>query len=191
MSDLALSGPAPASYRPPFRPFDGLQRLWWRAFPPKSGLESWAERELARIGDDDMQRMMNKHLLRMIRTFSREGHTGFSAGYAVSMLERLLRFEPVTPLTGDDSEWNDISDMSGEPQWQNNRCSRVFRGADGRAYDIDGRVFEEPNGCRFTGRGSRVFVTFPYTPTTIYVPVGEDGEPLEGPSREELAAQGD
>jgi hypothetical protein len=170
-----------------------FSRLKWKFFPGKSGLESFAERELSRLlGDPDgdgMQREMNKHLLRMVRTFAREGHSGFSAGYAVSILQKLLRYEPIGPLTGDADEWIDVSEMSGGPMWQNTRCSRVFKGADGRAYDIDGRVFMEPSGVSFTGRGSCVYVTFPYTPHTEYVRVGEDGEPLEGPSREELANQ--
>lgn len=171
-------------------------RMWSRDirerfFPRKGGLETFAERELARLsGDpdgDEMQTEMNRHILRMVRTFAREGHSGFSAGYAVNILQKLLRYQPLGPLTGDDAEWTDVSDMSGEPMWQNNRCSHVFKGEDGRAYDINGRVFIEPEGCSYTGRGSRVFVEFPYTPNTEYVNVDVDGEPLEGPSREELA----
>lgn len=189
-----------AAYRPTL-----VDRIRWKVEPaiyrvrkrlgllPKSNLERHAERELSRLmGDgadsDDMQRIMNKHLLRMVRVFANEGHSGFSAGYAVSMLEKLLRFDPIGPLTGDDDEWMDISDSYGSRCWQNTRCGRVFKGEDGRAYDIDGRVFREASGVCFTGQGSRVYVTFPYAPTTEYVDVGEDGEPLNGPSREELAA---
>lgn len=191
---VVLSGLAPAQWRPTLsdRVHDLYGRLKWKFFPGKSGLETFAERELARLmGDpdgDDMQTEMNRHILRMVRTFAREGHSGFSASYAVSILQKLLSYEPLGPLTGDVSEWTDVGEMSGEPMWQNNRCSHVFKGADGRAYDINGRVFVEPDGCSYTGRGSRVFVTFPYTPQTEYVNVNEDGEPLEGLSREELAA---
>jgi hypothetical protein len=183
-----LNGPRPSHYRLPWRVH--LYRIKERLFPSKSSHEAWVEAELARIpseDDDGMQAMMNKHLLAMCREFSKAGHSGFSAAYAVSALEKLLRWEPITPLTGDDSEWNDISDMHGEECWQNNRCGRVFKGADGRAYDIDGKVFVEPSGSAYTGAGSRVFVEFPYTPTTVYVKVDDNGEPLEGPSREELA----
>ena len=38
-------------------------------------------------------------------------------------------------------------------------------------YDMDGRVFREPNGTCYTSRNSRVDITFPYTPTTEYVDV--------------------
>lgn len=171
-----------------------FHRLRHRLFPGKSGLETFAESELARLmGDEDgdeMQSHMNKHILRMVRTFSSEGHSGFSAGYAVSVLQKLLRYQPLGPLTGEDSEWNEVTDMSGEPLWQNNRCGHVFKGADGRAYDIDGRVFIEADGAGFTGLGSWVWVTFPYTPSRVEIAVDDDGEPLEGPSRAELQAEG-
>lgn len=198
MTVEAVSGAA--AYRPnPFgRLRDAIDIAIYKArrrlgLLPKSNLERHAERELSRLmGDpeaDDMQRVMNKHLLRMVRVFANEGHSGFSGSYAVSMLEKLLRFDPIGPLTGDDDEWMDISDTYGSRCWQNTRCGRVFKGEDGRAYDIDGRVFREPSGACFTGRGSRVYVTFPYVPATEYVDVGEDGEPLSGPAREELAAE--
>lgn len=182
-----LSGPTPAGYRRPFAPLEFVQRLRWKYFPPKSGMEMWAEKELARLlGDpdgDDLQRIMNKHLLKMIRQFGREGHSGGSAGYAIWALGKLLSWEPLTPLTGEDSEWNDISDMSGGPMWQNNRCGRVFKGADGRAYDIDGKVFREPSGVSFTNFDSRVYVTFPYTPATKIIDVGDDGKPPKAAKR--------
>ena len=185
MSEITLKESMPAgSYRPGVfcRLRYALQGARYRWFPPKSNAESFAEAELARIpcGDDPMQKAMNAHVLKMVRTFAREGHSGFSASYAIAQLERLLRFEPLSPLTGEDDEWNDISDMSGEPMWQNRRCGRVFKGADGRAYDIDGKVFRDADGISYTSRESRVYVTFPYTPTTEFVeapPEDEDEDP--------------
>lgn len=157
-----------------------------------SAMVAYAKTELLRLGngqepDDEYSQMGNNAVLEMVETFAKQGHSGFSAAWTLGCLKKLLEWEPLSPLTGDDAEWTDIGEMNGSPCWQNNRCSRVFKDGDGRAYDIEGRVFTEANGGAFTGRGSRVYVTFPYTPTTVYVPVGEDGEPLEGPSREELA----
>ena len=138
-----------------------------------------AERELDLMGlsdDGDMNGAMRKHILHMIKEFAGEGHSGFSASYAIQVLEKLLRFEPITPLTGEDWEWNNVSEMSGETLYQNARCGRVFKDKDG-AYDIDGKVFyewytDEETGekrkSHYTGLESRVPVTFPYTPTTVY-----------------------
>jgi hypothetical protein len=125
--------------------------------------------------DDEMQTAMRDHLIRMGQLFAAEGHSGFSAAYATSCLNKLLRFEPLGPLTGEDSEWMEVyREDDGTPVYQNLRCSHVFKQGD-RAYDINGRVFREPSGSCYISSDSRVDVTFPYTPTTEYVDV--EGHP--------------
>jgi hypothetical protein len=146
-------------------------------------LHDHAENELNLIGmtedsPDEMNRMMRKHIMHMIKEFSEEGHSGFSANYAIGILEKLLRFDPLTPLTGEDDEWVDVGYGDGStPHYQNKRASRVFKDADGSAYDIDGKVFwdwytDPETGVKskshFTCKESRVAVEFPYTPTTVY-----------------------
>lgn len=141
-------------------------------------LLSHATRELDAIGmtensSDEMNVAMRKHILHMVSEFSNEEHSGFSASYALSILNKLLAYEPLMPLQGTDDEWNDVSEYSsteGGKLYQNNRCSRVFKNDTG-AWDIDGRVFVEPNGSAYTSYESRTPVTFPYTPTTEYVNV--------------------
>lgn len=164
------------------------KRLFWRArrwlgLEPESPIVRFAREELRRIRSgepDEMQDAIESDILQIVRVFARQDHSGFSAAYAIGIIQKLLRYEPITPLTGAEDEWNDVSEYGdGSPCWQNRRCSHVFKNADG-AYDIDGRVFVEPNGVTFTSRDSRVPVTFPYTPKTEYVRVDEDGKPLEG-----------
>ena len=150
-------------------------------------LVSYAEKELDRIGmhdDGDMNGMMRKHIIHMVEEFSKEGHSGFSASYALQCLTKLLNFKPLSPLTGEDDEWSDVSDVSGETMFQNKRYSAVFKhGQDGEAYNIDGKVFwswaEDPETGRqfksyYTSRDSRTPVEFPYTvpdePIYEYVP---------------------
>lgn len=140
---------------------------------------SFAKAELQAAGffdkDSDYGGMLGPAVLKMVETFADEGHSGFSAGIAISLFERLARYEPLTPLTGADDEWMEVRDGV----YQNTRCSHVFKGADGRAYDIDGRVFREPSGVCFHSRDSHVYVEFPYTPKTEYLDVpdrGLDGE---------------
>lgn len=153
-----------------------LQRAWWRLramFRRRrpSALVTHAERELRLAGlfseDSDYGGMMGDAVLAMIRQFSKEGHSGFSAGMAVSLFEKLARYQPLTPLTGEDWEWMQVDDDT----WQNTRCSHVFKTTERGAYDIDGRVFREPDGACYTGSDSVVPVTFPYTPTREYVDV--------------------
>lgn len=131
-----------------------------------------ANRELLNPESNDMQALMNQQLKELILVFSTHGHSGFSANYAASALEKLLRYEPLGPLTGEQSEWNEV----GTDVFQNNRCSRVFKQADrfdGQAYDLDGKVFREPGGSCFTNKHSMVPITFPYVPSTVYVDVAD------------------
>ena len=144
-----------------------------------------AEREMDLMGltdDGDMNGMMRKHILLMVKEFTNEGHSGSSASYAIHLLEKLLKFEPITPLTGEDWEWVEVSNQSGrKPIGQNVRCGRVFKDENG-AYDIEGRVFWKwrtlENGEKYksfyTSRDSHVYITFPYVPETVYIEVNDD-----------------
>lgn len=119
---------------------------------------------------DEMQQAICNNVLELINHLASQGHSGYSATYCIHMFEKLAKYEPLVPLSGDDDEWNEV----GPGVFQNNRCSRVFKQADrfdGQAYDIEGRVFREPNGACYTSKDSLVPITFPYTPKTEYVEV--------------------
>ena len=134
-----------------------------------SNLIDHAKREFKAAGwdleKDEMQALMCKQVLELIEMFSNHGHSGSSAPYAINMFKSLASFEPLVPLTGADDEWNEV----GDGVFQNNRCGHVFKDADGNAYDSEGRIFREPNGCCYQSFESRVPVTFPYTPKREYV----------------------
>lgn len=136
----------------------------------ESNLERHARRELeiaGLFGDGDFYGgMMGQTVMKMIKVFSEEGHSGMSAPMAISIFSKVANFEPLTPLTGADDEWMEIS----AGRFQNKRCSHVFKDGD-EAYDSEGRIFREPSGGCFTSRDSRVPVTFPYTPQREYVDV--------------------
>jgi hypothetical protein len=127
---------------------------------------------------DEMQEAICRHVLALLDVFADEGHSGSSAPYAINLFKTLAMFEPVAPLTGEDWEWTDVSDTfgsRGHKLYQNKRCGRVFKD-ENDTYDIEGKVFYEwytdENGEKFkshyTSRDSRVPVTFPYVPTTVY-----------------------
>lgn len=187
MNDIGFSKPrfsvrralSDAARRAPYRVGDWALDAVLRLHPAarNSNYVAYAERELRIAGwyDEDAfyGDMMPKAVLRSMRLNAVEGHSGMSAGLANSIIGKLSMFEPLTPLTGDDDEWQEIASEDGEPVFQNTRSSRVFKHGDD-AYDIDGKVFREPSGAKFTSRDSRVPVTFPYMPTTEIVDVKND-----------------
>jgi len=114
-------------------------------------------RRITRIGDEYQERL-NKDVLALIKVISSQGHSGFSIN--CDYFNRLARFKPLSPLTGEDDEWGEITNG----HYQNKRYSSVFKDKDGKAYDIEGKVFSDDGGKSWFQSGqSRVEVTFPYT----------------------------
>ena len=126
---------------------------------------------------DEMQQAICEHVLKLLEVFDEAGHSGSSAPYAINVFKTLASFEPIVPLTGEDWEWNDISEYGGGTKYQNKRCSRVFKDIDGRTYDIEGKIFWEwwvdEDGVKrkshYTCKESHIDIEFPYTPTREYV----------------------
>ncbi|WP_204122745.1 hypothetical protein [Lacticaseibacillus mingshuiensis] len=140
-----------------------------------SELVDYAQRELELIGaDDEMQQEMNKDIMQIVKDFAGQEHSGFSAGYALNALERLLSFLPLTPLTGEPEEWNEV----GNGTWQNKRCSRVFKDADGTAHDIEAVVVSYDDGKNWNYPKHWHQISFPYRPPVnpqeIKLPASED-----------------
>lgn len=129
--------------------------------------------------DDDMQKSIADDVMDIVRVFGRQGHSGFSAGYMMPLINASLRHEPLTPLTGEDDEWVVLDGSSADMSLQNKRNSAVFKRADGTAFYINGKVFRNPDGATFTSTDSFVEVEFPWKkPETIIVDVDEDGNEI-------------
>ena len=144
-----------------------------------SNLIKHAKRELKAVGydlndkEDGPNKWIVENLLELLWVFSKQGHSGGSAPYCINIFKKLAMFEPSVPLTGKDNEWI----QAGTGICQKIRCSRVFKDSPaGSAYDINGKVFIEPDGASYTNGNSHVPVKFPYTPKTEYVNVDENGK---------------
>lgn len=138
-----------------------------------SNLVDYAKEELKRIGMIDSGEPYNdavaKAILDLIELFASQGHSGFTAPYTVNAFKRLAMYKPLTPLTGEDSEWNEI-----EPcLYQNKRYSAVFKEKGGKVYNIDGKIFTDDGEVWYNTKDSRIEITFPYTvpdePEGVYV----------------------
>ena len=120
--------------------------------------------------DSDYGGMVGKAVQELLKVFEKQGHSGFSANYVASIFNKLVKGETLTPLKGEKDEWNDVSESSGKPLWQNKRCSRIFSEDEGKTgYDTEGKIFIEKGGGSYTSKESHVSVTFPYLPTTEIV----------------------
>ena len=139
----------------------------------KGNMERYAENELRAAGlydeDSDYSGMLAEAVMELVKVFSDQGHSGFSAHRTIQLFSKVAAFEPLIPLQGTDDEWNEC----GSGVFQNKRCSHVFKNKDGQAYDIEGKIFREPGGACYTSSDSRVFIEFPYVPKREYVDVPE------------------
>lgn len=146
-----------------------------------SNLIKHAKKELGLIYDKgDLKLPYNRAaydaVMELIKVFSKQGHSGFSAPYTINTFKKLAMFETLSPLTGEDDEWNNVSDKGGEEQYQNKRNSAVFKDKKG-AYYIDAVVWVSKDGASFTNRDSKLYISsFPFTPKTFYVNMYNDDD---------------
>lgn len=104
----------------------------------ESPLVGYAHRELTLTGlfdkDSDYDGMLGTASLEIIKLFASQGHSGMSASIVTDLVSRLMRYEPLTPLTYGPEEWIDQSEASGHPMWQNNRDFKVFSEDHGKTH---------------------------------------------------------
>lgn len=113
-----------------------------------------AKRELALInfGYED-----TKVMVEILEKFFEQWDSGGAVHAMAPILQKCIAGKPLSPLTGEDSEWNEV----GEGVFQNNRCSSVFK---------DPRFFESKQAYDIDTPGMRrEAITFPYTPRSIEV----------------------
>ena len=105
--------------------------------PEETNSVRHARRELERAGffdeDSDYDGMLGEAVMEVVRVFSEQGHSGLSASITIHLLERLLRFEPLTALTDDPGEWNEV-EMGDRSCWQSTRCPSAFSTDGGKRY---------------------------------------------------------
>lgn len=103
-------------------------------------LTEYAKDELERAGlfdkDSDYDGMLGEAALEIVEVFARQGHSGMSAAMVTAIVEKLMRYQPLTPLTTDPKEWMDVA----PGMWQSRRSPTVFSEDGGKtAYDSETR----------------------------------------------------
>lgn len=78
--------------------------------------------------------MVGSAVLEIVEVFAKQGHSGMSASVVTHLVEKLMRYEPLTPLTFGPEEWTAV----GPNTLQNRRKFSVFSKDGGRTwYDVD------------------------------------------------------
>lgn len=119
-------------------------------------------------GTDTHEEFLVDAIRELVKVYAAQGHSGGSGFQTLTLFDRLVNGNPLTPLLGGRSEWTDVS-PDGEPGkfFQNVRYSKVFwNRAEGYFYD-DGMkpVYVYPDGTAVTKSDDQApQITFPYMP---------------------------
>lgn len=91
--------------------------------------------------------MLGEAIMELVRSFSRQGHSGMSAAMTSEIFNQLASWKPLTPLTDNPDEWMELEEeMVGydEMRWQSRRDPSCFSGDGGRTYwTNDDECFKE------------------------------------------------
>ncbi len=128
-----------------------------------------------------------EEILALCDKFGKSGQSGGSAPYVAgalsSAVKKLCMFQTIAPLTGEDSEWGDITqENGGEMFYQNKRNSAVFKDKNGAWYldaivwcaDTPGESGNNWDNFSGTVQGikSRAYIKeFPFEPKTFRINV--------------------
>lgn len=129
--------------------------------------------ELKRAGlfdkDSAYDGMIGDAVKELLLAFQKQGHSGYSAKLTAEIFYKLVMGEALSPLTGSDDEWNEVSDGL----YQSRRVSHVFidKTKSPDPYTIDGKAFSDDGGkTYFTNFDSIVYFKLPgFPPKTEYV----------------------
>lgn len=111
-----------------------------------SNLTKHAKEELQLAGlfdkDSDYDGMIGKAVMELVEVFSKQGHSGFSAGLTLQIFNEVANYKNLTPIGKSKDEWMNVSEHSIEPMWQNKRRGTTFSRDGGKTwYDIDDDKF--------------------------------------------------
>jgi hypothetical protein len=86
----------------------------------------------------EYNKMVAESVISVLKEFSKAGHSGFSSSMAIELLNKLLKYQNLTPLTDNPEEWMDIADMmDGNIMYQSRRNPACFTENMKQYYNID------------------------------------------------------
>src|SRR5574344_1959656 len=108
----------------------------------------------------DMQIMMNNDVMELLKIFEEQGHSGFSASWAIRLFSNLAKCKLITEIEDNPEDW----DEDGQHKY----IPSVFKREDGTCYYLYGTYFAEPDSDNFfTCKESKSDVKFPLKPSDL------------------------
>lgn len=107
-------------------------------------LVAHARRELELLGTEPD---MIECLVKAVRGFASFGHSGGSASWAIPVLNDLLQYKNLTPITDNPDDWVKHEQRTAGDFWQNKRNSALFSDDGGKSYYDTG---EHPKRVQFS-----------------------------------------
>lgn len=156
-----------------------------------SNTRSFAQNEIERVikearskGSEALIEEFAPEMLALIDKFGKSGQSGgsapYTAGAIVEALKKLLAFQPISDVTNESEDWNDLM---GDGFLQNKRCYALFKEhKDARPYYLDAIVWKSPKDYTYTGtamhegekiKSAQYVKSFPFKPKTFVVDIDE------------------
>lgn len=110
----------------------------------------------AKEGENELDRayqdFVNESVLELLKTFSNQNHSGFSAVLVLQLFDKLVRWRTLTPLTDLPEEWAPIEPSEPGGTLQNTRNSEAFSEDGGKTYYLLSEIHGKA-GCPVCGAG--------------------------------------
>lgn len=109
-------------------------------FINESNLVAHAEYELKKAGffdkNSDYNGVIGKAVVELMKTFSKQGHSGFSAPLVLELFKKVASWDVLSPISSDIGEWTNVTEMgdSDSPLWQNKRNPAYFSNDGGKTW---------------------------------------------------------
>lgn len=147
---------------------------------------TFAEKELMILSKTDPYSAIlpfAQEILDLCKKVENSGQSEISIHFISELLantiKKLLLKTPISPITGNEEEWEFIGEQNGQNLYKNNRCSGLFKLGNIAYYNeaIIWKISEELNfinGCAYLGTtliDSKQYVEFPFVPKTFFVNV--------------------
>lgn len=132
--------------------------------------------------DYEKQKVLNETILNLVKVYEEYKYEGYSKTLIINTVNRLFKYKPLTPLTGEEDEWEE-EDTKLETAGTviNKRCPTVVKTVNGEAFDLESKIYSSDGGNTwYFDYNTEESISFPY-----YVPDEPQSIILNNDNKEE------